>query len=258
MSEKNPIDESANVIRRLWEKHGVKKPMRLLGFCLSLLPVPVIQQAGQALDRHLSDKDLQGEMESIWGKIAELNEKVDSVETLEAAISEVAKTIELNSELRARCGHLSSMLASKESMFTIETEDHSYQELVRSLIKASRVRISATNASTNVIQDTEVHSPNTHLHASGGSRNFMDRTQFIDSSNSVGMQGISTKGDIHVTGNSVGFGSGGALIFGGNPNLVSGKCPICHKVVEVDRRQLKGYTSVQCPHCNAVLPFNVG
>lgn len=258
MAEKNPIDESASVIRRLWDKHGIKKPMRLLGFCLSLLPVPIIQQAGQTLDRHLSDKDLQEEMESLWGKIAKLNEKVDSVETLEAAISEVAKTVELNSELRTRCGHLSSMLASKESLFTIETEDHSYQELVRSLIKASRVHISATNASTNAIQDSQVHSPNTHLHASGGSSNFIDRTQFIDRDNSVGMQGISTKGDIHVTGKSVGFGAGGALIFGGNPNLVSGNCPICQKIVEVDKRQLKGYTNVQCPHCNIVLPFNVG
>lgn len=258
MTEKNPIDESASAIRRLWEKHGVKKPMRLLGFCLSLLPVPIIQQAGQALDRHLSDRDIEQEIESIWSKLAELNAKVDSSETLEIAISEVAKTVETNAELRSRCERLSAMLASKESVFSIETEDHSYQELVRSLIKASRVRISATNASTNVIKDTQVHSPNTHLHASGGSSNYVDRTQFVDGKGSVGMQGISTKGDIHVTGNSVGFGAGGALIFGGNPNLVSGQCPICKKLVEVDKSQLRGYANVQCPHCKAVLPFSVG
>ncbi len=254
----NPIDESANVVRRLWEKHGIKKPMRLLGFCLSMLPIPVIQQAGQALDRHLSDKDLEDELVAIWEKVAEINEKADAVETLEEAIAEIAKSVAASAELRTECEHLSSTLASRESMFTVETDDNSYQELVRSVIEASRVRISATNASTNVIEDTEVRSPNTHLHASGGSRNFIDSANFTDGAGSVGMQGISTKGNIHITGNSVGFGNGGALIFGGNPNLVSGECSICHKRVEVDKRKLAGYTSIRCPHCNSTLSFNIG
>ncbi|PSU50124.1 hypothetical protein C9J12_05115 [Photobacterium frigidiphilum] len=258
MRSSNSIDESASAIRKLWEKHGIKKPMRLLGFCLSMLPIPVIQQAGLALDRHLSDKDLDRELTEIWEKIAEVNEKVNSVDTLEESIAEIAKTVAENEALQKECEKLSYILGAKESIFSVETDDHSYQELVRTVIEASRVRISATNASANVIEDTNVHSANTHLHASGGSSNFVDRTNFTDGSRTVGMQGISTQGDIHVSGNSVGFGNGGALLFGGNPNLISGRCPSCQNKIELDKRSLAGYSSIQCPHCKNVFPFNIG
>jgi len=50
------IQEASNQARILWEKHGVNKPIRFIGYCLSLLPVPVISQIGNAIDRHLGDK----------------------------------------------------------------------------------------------------------------------------------------------------------------------------------------------------------
>jgi hypothetical protein len=55
LTENETLEPASNSIRKMWEKHGIKEPMRFLGFCLSLLPLPVIQQAGMALDRHLGN-----------------------------------------------------------------------------------------------------------------------------------------------------------------------------------------------------------
>ena len=258
MSQQNSIQASADAIRRLWEKHGVKSPFRLLGFCLSLLPVPVIQQAGATLDRHLSDKALEAELALVWSQLERTNAKVASIETLEAAIAEIARSVQSNKELLVACQKLSATLASSDSQFVLETTDHSYQQLVNSVVQAGRVFISATGASTNVLENTKVVSPTTHLHASGGSRNFVDGTTFTDGAGAVGMQGISTQGNIVVSGSSVGFGPGGVIAFGGNPNEVSGNCPACRGRITADKRKLVGYTSLQCPHCSQVLPFGVG
>ncbi|HHQ4763078.1 TPA: hypothetical protein ACSP8C_003484 [Aeromonas veronii] len=258
MNQQNPIQASADAIRRLWEKHGIKSPFRLLGFCLSLLPIPVIQQAGMALDRHLSDKALEAELSQVWSQLQAVNDTIDKVETLEEAIAEIARTVQSNSDLLAACEHLSETLASKCSEFVVDTTGSSYQQIVNSVIQAGRVFISAMGASTNVLENSKVVSPSTHLHASGGSRNFVNGTSFTDGSGTVGMQGITTQGNIHVSGSSVGFGPGSALIFGGNPNEVSGDCPICHRPITVDKRKLIGFTSFQCPHCLNVYPFSIG
>lgn len=257
IDRKQQVDESANIIRQLWEKHGIKNPLKILGFCLSMLPIPVIQQSGQALDRHLSDKEFSRELEIIWEVLGQTNDAIEKIASLESAITEIAKTVAENDEIRAQCERLSSLLGEKESEFVINTEDHSYQELARSIVQATRVTISAKDSSENVILNTEIRSPHTYLHASGGSSNIISGTKFKDDSGSVGMQGISTKGNIHVTGNSIGFGSGGTLIFGGNPNLVLGECPICHTTNQIDRRMLSGLTKIQCTSCKSVLPFKL-
>lgn len=258
MSTQSSIQAAGDAVRRLWEKHGIKSPLRLLGFCLSLLPIPVIQQAGATLDRLLSDKDLSEELARLWAQIEGVNAAVAKVETVEAAIAEIAQTVSDNKPLLAACEHLSSTLAGTASEFTVDTRDHSYQQIVNSVVQASRVFISATNRSTNVIENTRVESPRTHLHASGDSRNFVDGTTFSDRTGNVEMRGMSTQGNIFVSGSSVGFGAGGALIFGGNPNEVSGVCPICSTRVTVDKRRLVGYANVQCPGCKNALPFRVG
>jgi hypothetical protein len=257
VNQQNPIQVSADAVRRLWEKHGIKSPFRLLGFCLSLLPIPVIQQAGMALDRHISDKELEAELSKVWSQLQAVNDTIDKVESLEQAIAEIAQTVQSNSELLAACEHLSGTLASKCSEFVVDTTNNSYQQIVNSVIQAGKVLISAIGASTNVLENSQVISPSTHLHASGGSRNFVDGTTFTDGSGTVRMQGISTQGNIHVSGSSIGLASGGALIFGENPNEVSGECPICRRSITVDKRMLTGYTSLQCPHCTNVLPFRI-
>jgi hemoglobin-like flavoprotein len=257
MDTKN-VREAAGTIRRLWEKHGIQQPLRFLGFCLSLLPVPVIQQAGLALDRHLGDKQFAEEVDALWREIRSANEKVEQVATLEEAILEIAETVKSHSELLDKTRRFSESLGAVDSTFSVLTDEGSYQEIVNSLIRAARVSISSQNRSTNVIENTRVESPHTHLHASGGSKNYVDGSEFTDGAGAVSMHGISTQGNIHVSGSSVGLGANSAIIFGGNPNLVTGNCPSCSKVVQVDKRRLVGFTQIQCPHCQRVFPYSIG
>lgn len=258
MNNKNRIKESADAIRRVRKKHSIKNSFRLLGFCLSLLPIPVIQQAGTALDRHLSDKALENELEKIWAKLEKANEAVAKVETIEEAITEIAQTVHNNQMLRAECERLSVLLANTDSKFVINTSSQSYQQIVNSVIQAGEVLISAKKSSINIIENTEVHSPNTHLHASEGSRNYIDGSTFTDDKGTVGMKGISTQGNIQITGNSIGFSTNSVLNFGGSPNEVNGLCPICKNTVSMDKRKLAGYSNVQCPRCKNILPFTIG
>ncbi len=65
---------------------------------------------------------------------------------------------------------------------------------------------------------------------------------------SVGMDGITTKGDIEVKDSSIGFGAGSSLVFGSNPNIISGNCPFCNKKIEIDKRQLTGHSMIKCPN----------
>ncbi|WP_338919197.1 hypothetical protein V0M98_17400 [Pseudomonas silesiensis] len=252
-----PILESANIIRRLWDKHGSQKKTRLLGFCLSLLPIPIIQQSGQILDRYLSDKESSDELERIWSKLEEINAAVASAETLEAAIAEIAITARENTHFREECERLSSILGAENSEFIVETEDRSYQELISTVIKTSQLSVSATNASVNVIEDSKIFSPRTRLHASGGSKNFVNRSEFSDGQNSISMQGISTRGNVELKGSSIGIGPGSSIGFGLDPNLVSGNCPICRVELTIDARRLVNVQTLQCAACNGVFPFDV-
>jgi hypothetical protein len=235
----------------------MQKKTRLLGFCLTLLPIPVIQQSGQILDRYLSDKKSSEELEQIWLKLEEINAAVASAETLEAAIAEIGITAQENAQFRKECERMSSILGAQNSEFVVETDDRSYQELISTVVKTGQLSVSATNASVNVIEDSTIYSPRTRLHASGGSKNFVNRSQFVDGSESVRMEGISTQGNIDVQGASVGFGAGGSLTFGGDPNRVTGNCPKCDVKIAVDIRTLAGAQSVQCFACKGVFPFRV-
>lgn len=258
MTNQSNIIASANVIRRAWEKHGIQQRLRYLGFCLSLLPIPVIQQVGQVIDRYLGNQQLNKALDDLSYAVTHLNSRVNKVETLEEAIIEIAETVQRHEELLEQCKQLSASLTGIDTTFTMETEGASYQEMVNSLVQAGRVFIAARSRSTNVVEHTKIRSPHTHLHASGGSKNYLDDTSFTDTQGTVGTRAISTQGDVHVSGSAVGFGAGGALQFGDKPNIVKGNCPKCSKQVEVDKRQLAGSSKIQCPHCKSVLPFTIG
>lgn len=222
-----------------------------------MLPIPVIQQSGQALDRHLADKETEAEMNRIWASLTAANKELDRIESLEESIKAIARTLEANPALLESAKTFTARLGRQQVEFKMLTEDRSYQELVRCVVVADLAQIVAKQDSTNVIEDSSIKASSTLLQATGNSKNFVRGTTFSGTEGSVRMDGITTKGNIHVTESSVGFGPGSALIFGGDPNLVSGRCPKCNGVVEVDRRKLVGYSAIQCPNCKAILPFNV-
>ncbi|WP_200885980.1 hypothetical protein [Aeromonas hydrophila] len=257
MSDNKSIEVASNSIRRMWEKHGIKEPMRFLGFCLSMLPLPGIQQAGMALDRHLGDKEFNAQLEQLWIEISNANELVSKVATLEEAIQEIAKTIDSFPDLEAKTTQFIASLSASQREFSVLTENQSYQELRNSIIHADISAFVAKNGSTNVIQNSTVNSEITHLHATGNSKNFVDGSTFQGSQGGVSMKGISTQGPISVQGSGIGFGLGGSICFGGNPNEVSGNCPNCNELLIMDKRELYKYTHVQCHKCKSTFPFKL-
>lgn len=258
MKKNNSVEESANAIRRLWEKHGIQKPMRLLGFCLSVLPIPIIQEAGQVLDRYLSDKELKKELSKIWNEIESINSAVASTQTLEESIIEIAQTVSNNEKLREKCERLSSALANNDTSFTVDSEGDSYQELISLTVKSAEVLISAKNNSTNKIENSKIHSRKTRLSASNGSKNYVHGTHFIDGDSAVEMHHMATHGEIEVSGCGIGFGStDSALSFSFPPNTLTAICPLCKLDLIMEAHLLEGLTTVECPHCKKSLPFDM-
>ncbi|MCQ8876888.1 hypothetical protein NQT69_02420 [Pseudoalteromonas shioyasakiensis] len=257
MNNNNSIETASNAVRKMWETHGIKKPMRFLGFCLSLLPIPGIQQAGSALDRHLSDKAFEAQLEALWAEISAANEMVSKVDSLEKAIQEIAKTIESSPELEVKTTQFISSLGNAQKEFSVLTENQSYQELRSSIIHADISAFVATGGSTNVIQNSTVNSEKTHLHATDNSKNYVDGTTFQGGGGAVSMQGITTQGAVSVQESGIGFGAGGSISFGGNPNQVSGNCPNCNELLRLDKRELANYKRAQCHKCNGVFPYKL-
>lgn len=257
MSHSQQVAQSASAVRRMWERHGVKQPLRFVAFCLSMLPIPVIQQVGQAVDRHLSDKDIDNRLQQLWERVVALNAAAQTAETVEDAVLEVARTVESNSELQQETRALLQQLGIQQKEFTAISEEGSFQSILNSLIVAESAVFSSRTGATTSIEGTTVHADRTLLHATGGSKNYINNSTFQGIGGSVGMQGISTQGNITVQGSSVGFGPGSSLVFGGNPFLVSGNCPNCGTLNQADRRELSGYTHIKCAGCKAALPFRL-
>ena len=257
MAHSPQVQASASAVRKLWEKHGVKAPFRFLGFCLSLLPIPVISTVGQALDRHLSDRALEQELEAIWDRINAIDPAPSKAGDLEDGIAAVANAAARNPELGADVRRVMAQLGLVQEEFVVLSEEGSYQEVVQSLITAETAAFVAKSGSTNAIENTTVNANSTLLHASGGSKNYVNATRFQGVAGSVGMQGITTSGDVRVSDSSLGFGVGGMVTFGGNPFEVSAACPACGANIKADRRKLVGYHSIQCPNCLRAFRFQL-
>jgi hypothetical protein len=231
-------------------------------FLLSLIPIPGVQQCNQLIDRISSNKALKIRLDDIWNAINETNGNVSEITDELEKLHEIGGTVSYNKDLKTKVEQFVSEIiedlnSDDTSEWIMETENWSYQEVLNSIVEADFAGIIAKDNSINVVENTEIKAKRTHLHASGKSKNFVNKTKFSSSQGSVGMDGISTQGNIIVEGSGVGFGDGGALIFGGNPNLVSGECPFCKTKIEVDKRKLAGFSSIVCPNnsCGQTMPF---
>ena len=263
MNSESPIGSASSAVRRLWERHGIKEPLRFLGFCLSLLPIPVIHQAGLALDKHLTDKKFESEVEELWAAINHSNATVATIDTVEQAIPEIAKTVASDVDLNAKTQEFIRTLAGSETVFAVLTENNSYQKIVNSLIKADTAKFSAHAGSTNVLTNSRVEAKQTLLHATDRSQNLVSGTTFHGTGGVVSMDNMSAEGPISMQGSLVGmgdggilgFGPGGMLGFGPSTENVSANCPGCGAFITAERSQLAGLTSIQCPRCKKVLAF---
>lgn len=254
MSHSQQVEQSASAVRRMWERHGIKQPLRFVAFCLSMLPIPVIQQAGQAIDRHLSDRDIDVKLQQLWDKVVSLNAAADTVTTVEESVLEIARTVGSNQDLQHETKALIQKLGIQQKEFKVLTEQNSFQSIINSIIVAESSVFASHSGSTNSIEGTTVHSDQTLLHATGGSKNYISDSTFRGSSTAIGMHGITTTGDVSIKDKSIGLGSGSSINFGPSPFLVEANCPICGTFLREDRRKLAKFTHVRCSGCNSVIP----
>lgn len=250
MSVSDKVEVSCSQVRKIWERRGVQPKFRFLAFCLSLLPIPVIQQSGQALDRYLSDKSLDARLEKIWEEINRLSERAVELGSLEESVLEIARTVEAHPSLQKDAMELLQKLGTPQEEFCAISEDNSFQQILHSVIAAESAKFLARNGGKNSIEHTTINAQRTLLHSTGGSTNYVNQSRFGGLTASVEMKGISTQGDIHVSENSLGFGGNSSIIFG-NPDALQGKCPQCGTMLEVDRRALTGITQIQCYKCKS-------
>jgi hypothetical protein len=247
--------------KTFWSKHGVQSPLQFFGFCLSLVPIPGLQQAGQALDRHLQDKAQQAEFAKIWSAIEAQNTATGKIADLEEAIAEVARTVAANPTIQGQLESFLGMIGDGSSGFRVITKDQSFQSLVDTVVTAERAVVDASGGSTNVLQNVRVNSADTLLRATTGSANYISNSSFGDATGSVAMQGIRTQGDVRLSGPGlslyegaqISMGEGSQLTFGApaNPLLLSLTCPRCNQSFTCARPFLRE-TRVRCPSCQLV------
>lgn len=228
-------------------------------FLISLLPIPGIQQSAQIIDRITSNKNLNDRFNNVWEEIKIVNSKLDQIadefEKFQEIAGAVKYNLNLNNNFEKLITETINLLDEPDSEFTVLTEHWSYQEILNSIIDVDYAQIIALSGSTNVIENTEFNAKKTLLRSSNNSKNYVDNTSFKGKKGSVRMNGITTQGNIVIKGSGIGMRGGSTIIFGGNPNILTGECSICTQTIQVDKRQLVGFSRIQCPHCKALLNF---
>lgn len=204
---------AAAEIRKLWDTRAMEPRFKFLGFCLSMLPIPVIQQAGAALDRHLADKDLDRRLQEIWDELCRIDETAAHVQKLEDSIAQIAGLVNGNNQLEAHAIKFAGELAAHQQEFRAIAETGSFQQFLNTLIAAESTHFGSHGGSTTSIQDTTIRTGVTSFHTTGGSKTYVTGTRFVGPGGNVQMQGISTEGRTQVKDAGIGFGEGGGFGF---------------------------------------------
>ncbi|MGO2393633.1 MAG: hypothetical protein ACTH69_16250 [Halomonas sp.] len=264
MKHTKKVDVAASAIRKLWENHGIKEPMRFLGFCLSLLPIPGISQAGLVLDRHLSDKGFEKEVENIWNAIKRTNENIATISPLEDAIAEVARTVNTDDELIQKTSDFLSRLANNQSEFRIITDENSLNEIINTLIEAENTLITTSNNSNTLLENVRVNSNKTSITTTNNSSTRIDKSIFSAPAGAVKVAKTSTKGHVEFLGNEVRlhgnselniFESGNISVYARNKPLpedtIDFICPRCQHSHKLKLKEIITGQLLVCVNCRA-------
>lgn len=261
MDHSPQVAAAAAELRKVGDTRPMEDRFKFLGFCLSLLPIPGIQQAGQALDRHLSDKDVDRRLQSLWDEVIRIDAAAGKVQRLEDSIAQIARVVASSPVLQQQTLVLAQGLAAKQREFSAIAEAGSLQEFLRVLIDAESVYLGAHAGSRTELHGTKVLAERTTLHTTGGSETRVSDTSFHGSQGSVGMHNVSTQGLIGVQGSGVSFGGdgsaigfaeGGVLSFGAPQTTLT--CPRCGTQVQVSHESARPGAQVQCPKCHLIAP----
>ncbi len=225
-------------------------------FLISLLPLPVIQQSAQVLDRMLNNHSLKLKIDEIWVFMTSNFEQLNKLEIEFEKIKELASLVNNNDDIKQRISGLLDevVFQDKETEWVLETTNNSFQSFLNVIVNYDFAKIIAEDYSNNSIVNSNFNVKNAHLIARNNSSNYFDKTSFNDSSvGSVRMDNISTKGDVFVQGNTIGLMGGGEITFRLNPNIVSGDCPFCKTKLFFDKQNQIGKKNIQCSNCLKIL-----
>jgi hypothetical protein len=238
-----------------------------LTFLVSLAPVPGVAEASAVANKIMSDRALTSRFESIVAEISKLNDRIQHMENGIQRVELIGTTAKDNAGIQSLLATFFDELKSKSTEFFVETSDWSTQEIIRTLINADWVNISATNQSRNLIEETQVRSQKTSLVAKGGSQNVVRDSSFMGDKGSVSMSGQHTQqGNVSFSGPSVtyqgqssqtemggwymGTNAKGNFVIGIRPEPeIAATCPDCQGTSKFRKSQLEGLTRLTCPLC---------
>lgn len=227
-----------------------------LAFVLSLLPIPMLQQASAIAARIENSKHLSERFALVDSKLNELKHGFSKSEEIAKEALEIAKALKGQSETKdviaKFISQLEKDLAREPSVFQMETSGRSYQELLDSFVETDLAQIEAVDSSQNLLRGTKIRAKRTTLKAESGSVNRIHDTEFAGPGGSVSMSGIKQTGNVDAHGAGLSFGAGGSILF---EAPLEANCSVCGQKITVHRAELAGKTHVKCPNvlCGAVL-----
>ncbi|ARZ61496.1 MULTISPECIES: hypothetical protein [Bacillus cereus group] len=249
---KEKITKIKTYLKALPKNQQVAEDLDFYTFLATLIPVPGYQQAALLVNKLVANHNLNLLITELREGIYQTNTRISTIESDVEKIQSMANIVSVVSALDDKINLIMEQAQQEfPTEFIVETADWSTQTIINQIINADFTSVSANNNSHNRLENVDINSKRTHLRATNHSSNYLQGTKFNDSSGTVGMNGITQQGDIQVTGNSVGFGNGGTLIFG-NPNEVKAKCTTCNKMIVADRIELQRYSHIECPHCKSI------
>lgn len=249
---KEKIIQIKSYLKGLSTNQQVTEDLDFYTFLATLIPVPGYQQAATVINKLVADYNLNLLITELRDSIYETNKRIATLESDVEKIQLMATTVSAVSSLDDKI-NLIIKQAQEElpSEFIVDTDNWSSQTIINQIINADFTSVSANNNSHNRLENVEIKSRRTHLRATDHSSNYLQGTNFKDSTGTVSMAGITQQGNIQVTGNSVSFGAGGSLVFA-NLNEVTGECPKCKQKVSADRTELQRYENIMCPKCKSI------
>jgi hypothetical protein len=177
-----------------------------LTFLLSLIPVPGVAEASAIANKVFNDRSLGVRFDAIVTGIGQLDSRINAMESGLQRVEVIGAIAKDNADALALVKAFFDELKSRETEFSVETADWSTQQIIRTLIEADWVSISATNQSENFVVGTKVRAGKTSLVAKDGSKNVIQDSSFSADKGSVTMMGKHTQqGNVSLTGPSVSF-----------------------------------------------------
>lgn len=251
-----------------------------LTFLVSLVPVPGVAESAAIANKIMNDRALNSRFDGIVAEISKFNDRIQQMESGLQRVELIGATVKDNTAIHSLLIGFFGELKSKTTEFSVETSDWSTQQIIRTLIDADWVSISATNRSQNLIDETHVTSKKASLIAKGGSRNVIRDSSFGGDKGSVTMAGQHTQqGNVSLEGPSVTYQgpnsqteTGGwymgtdhkgdfVMSSKGKPFMSVSTTPLyrircrCGHERQMKGTELTGQTNLTCPSCGAVAPI---